>query len=325
MRIYKSIFVLLAIGVAIAQNVIAIEISSPLVEPAWLNTHKNEVIILLVSGPLELFTMAPETDMAGGKVVVKSVSGHIPGASFVDFSKVRVVREVNGKKVKGMIPLKTDFEKLAQSWGVNKDSAIVIVPAGMNTGDVGAATRLYWQFKYYGQKNMAILDGGMAAWLASGFPAATDAPKTKSGNWVATGEDKSILATYAEVKGVLANKSMQLADARPQNQYMGVFTKKGELSGHLYGAKNFPPDLVTTAGGSSAKFMPASSYKSMMVAEGLDPNAATITYCNTGHLASGLWFIAHEIVRNNKAKMYDGSLVEYSLLGGETINPANLN
>ncbi len=325
MRIYKSIFVLLAIGVAIAQNAMALEISSPLVDPSWLNTHKDEVTILQVSGPAALFTKAPETGMVDGKIVVGSVSGHIPGASFVDFSQVRVAREVNGKMVKGLIPPKADFEKLAQSWGVNKDSAIVIVPAGMNTGDVGAATRLYWQFKYYGQKNMAILDGGMAAWLAAGFPAATDAPKAKSGNWKATAEDRTILATYAEVKGVIANNNMQLADARPQNQYMGVFTKKGELPGHLSGAKNFPPDLVTTADGPAARFLPASSYKSMMVAEGLDPSAATITYCNTGHLASGLWFVAHEIMRNNKAKMYDGSLLEYSILGGETINPANLN
>lgn len=324
MRIYKSIFVLLAIGVAIAQNAMAIEVPSPLVDPAWLNSHREEVIILQVSGPLASFTTAPEVKKEDGNIVVESVSGHIPGASFVDFNQVRVKRAVNGKMVKGLIPLKADFEKLAQSWGVNKDSAIVIVPAGLNTSDVDEATRLYWQFKYYGQKNMAILDGGMAAWLAAGLPAATDAPKNQSGNWVATGEDTGILATYAEVKGVIANKSMQLADARPQNQYMGVFTKKGELSGHLPGAKDFPPDLVTTAG-ASAKFLPATSYKSMMLAEGIDPDAATITYCNTGHLASGLWFVAHEIVNNKKAKMYDGSLLEYSILGGETVNPANLN
>ncbi len=322
MRIKHTFLALLAFGAAVAQNAQAIEVPSPLVDAAWLNSHRGEVTVLQVSGPLAAFTTAPQIQQVDGKMVIRSVSGHVPGARFVDFGQVRVTREVNGKKVKGLIPLKSDFEQLARSWGVNQDSAIVIVPAGLSTGDVDAATRLYWQFKYYGQQNMAILNGGMAAWLAAGYPAATDAPTAQNGNWTATAENNGILATYDEVKSVISKKDMQLADARPQDQYMGVFTKKGELSGHLPGARDFSPDLVTTEDGGSAKFLNAANYKSMLKAKGIDPDAATIAYCNTGHLASGVWFVSHEIVGNKKTKLYDGSLVEYSLLGGETVNPA---
>lgn len=321
----KSVVALCAMGALVAQSAFAIDAPSPLVDASWLNAHKDEVTILQVSGPLDAFTKAPITETVDGKTVVKTVSGHVPGANFVDFGKVRVTRMVEGKKVKKLIPLKGDFEKLAQSWGVNKDSTIVFVPAGLSTGDVDEATRLYWQFKYYGHKNMAILNGGMAAWLASGYPAATNAPSTRKGNWKASGEDKSILATYSDVKSALKENNVQLADARPQNQYMGVFTKKGELSGHLAGAKDISPDLLTKADGASADFLPAASYKSIMQAKGLNTDAATIAYCNTGHLASGLWFVSHEIVGNKQTKLYDGSLVEYSLLGGETVNPAKLN
>jgi len=324
MNMKKSIVALLALGAAAVQSAYAVEVPSPVVDAKWLDAHKSEVTILQVSGPLASFTKAPATKKADGKIVVESVSGHVPGANFVDFKKVRVKREVGGKMVKGLIPLQKDFEALAQSWGVNKDSAIVFVPAGLSTGDVDEATRLYWQFKYYGQKNMAILNGGMAAWLAAGYPAATNAPNTNKGDWVAKGEDKGILATYKDVKSALAKKNIQLADARPQNQYMGVFTKPGELHGHLNGAKDVSPDLLTTADGASAQFLPAASYKSIMKAKGLNSGASTIAYCNTGHLASGLWFVSHEIVGNKKTKLYDGSLVEYSLLGGKTVDPAKL-
>jgi thiosulfate/3-mercaptopyruvate sulfurtransferase len=316
---------LVVLGASAFHSAQAIEIKSPVVDAAWLKAHQSEVTILQVSGPLEAFTKAPEVAKDEGKIVVKSVSGHIPGAHFVDFKKVRVSRDVEGKQVKKLIPLKADFEKLAQSWGVDKDAAIVFVPAGLSTADVGEAARLYWQFKYYGHSNMAVLDGGMAEWLAEGNPAATDAPAGQSGDWTASKEDASVMATYAEVKQALKDKKMQLADARPQNQYMGVFTKKGELSGHLKGAKDMSPDLLTTADGASARFLPAESYKSMMKAKGLNPEAATIAYCNTGHLASGLWFVSSEIVGNKNTKLYDGSLVEYSLLGGETDDPAKLN
>ncbi len=324
MKVIKSIPVMLLLAAALVQSAAAASKISPLVDPAWLDAHKDQVTILQVTGSVGTFTKAPVMKTEKGKTVVSTVSGHVPGAQLVDFNQIRVKRDVAGKSVKKLIPLKADFEKLAQSWGVNKDSTIVLVPTGLNTGDVNEATRLYWQFKYFGQQNMAILDGGMAAWLAAGYPAATDAAAARTGNWVATTEDKSILASYEDVKQALKGKKVQLADARPQNQYMGVFTKKGELSGHLKGAKDISPDLITLADGASARFLPADSYKSMMKAKGLNPDAETIVYCNTGHQAAGVWFVTHELIGNKKASLYDGSLVEYSLLGGETINPAKL-
>ncbi len=325
MKITQSILTVLILGTAVLQSASASSKVTPLVDTAWLNAHKDQVTILQVTETAANFSKAPVIKTENGKTVVKTVSGHVPGANLVDFNTVRVKRSVEGKKVKKLIPLKADFEKLAQSWGVNKDSTIVLVPTGLNTGDVNEAARLYWQFKYYGQKDMAILDGGMAAWLAAGLPAATDKPAVKAGDWVATTEDKSIMATYADVKKGLKNKHVQFADARPQNQFMGVFTKKGELSGHLAGAKDLSPDLITRADGASARFLPVASYKSMMKAKGLNPDEATIAYCNTGHQAAGVWFVAHELMGNKKVSLYDGSLVEYSLLGGKTVNPAKLN
>jgi thiosulfate/3-mercaptopyruvate sulfurtransferase len=316
MKITKFIPAILLLVAALLQSATASSKITPVVDAAWLNAHKDQVTILQVTSKPASFTKAPKG---------KAVSGHVPGATLVDFNTVRVKREVAGKKVKKLIPLKADFEKLAQSWGVNKNSTIVLVPVGLDTGDVNQAARLYWQFKYYGHQKLAILDGGMAAWLAAGYPAATNASAAKAGNWVATTEDKSIMATYDDVKKALKGKSVQLADARPQNQYMGVFTKKGELSGHLKGAKDMSPDLITRADGASANFLPANSYKSMMKAKGLNPNGQIIAYCNTGHQAAGVWFVSHEILGNKKASLYDGSLVEYSLLGGKTTNPAKLN
>ena len=323
MKLIKYTSVVLLLSAVLTQGAWAGSKTAPLVDPAWLNAHKSEVTILQVSASPASFSKAPEVKTENGKQKVITVSGHIPGASLVDFNKIRVNREVAGKKIKKMAPTKAEFEKMAQSWGVNKDATIVIVPTGLNTGDVNEAARLYWQFKYYGHQNMSLLDGGMAAWLAAGYPAATDTPKVTAGNWTAGAEDKSILATYEDIKAASKNK-IQLADARPQNQYMGVFTKKGELSGHLKGAKDISPDLITRADGASARFLPAKSYKSLMKAKGLNPEGQIIAYCNTGHQAAGVWFVSHELLGNNKVSLYDGSLVEYSLLGGETVNPAQL-
>jgi thiosulfate/3-mercaptopyruvate sulfurtransferase len=318
MNFKRFVFVPAVIAASFAaQSAFAVNVPGPLVDPAWLNAHLNDVKVLQVSGTMKDFTTAPKTKDIKGKKVVVTVSGHVPGASFVDFKTVRVTRDIDGKKVKGVIPEKAAFEKLVQSWGVQKGQPIVIVPKGLSTGDVDEATRLYWQLKYYGQDNMAILNGGMAQWLADGMPAATDAPAVSAGNWDAVAERKNILATYQEVKQAVEHSgSVELADARPSNQYMGVFTKPGELAGHLPGAKNVPPDLLTTADGASARFLPKASYESMFKAVGLNPGKEIIDYCNTGHLASGLWFVTHEIVGDKKARLYDTSIVEYSMYDG---------
>jgi thiosulfate/3-mercaptopyruvate sulfurtransferase len=327
MNFKKFVFVPAVIAASFAaQSAFAVNVPGPLVDPAWLNAHLNDVKVLQVSGTMKDFTTAPEMKEIKGKKVAVTVSGHVPGASFVDFKTIRVTRDIDGKKVKGVIPEKAAFEKLVQSWGVSKGQPIVIVPKGLSTPDVDEATRLYWQLKYYGQDNMAILNGGMAQWLADGMPAATDAPTAAAGNWVASAERKNILATYQEVKKAVEHPgSVEFADARPANQYMGVFTKPEELSGHLPGAKNVSPDLLTTADGASARFLPKASYESMFKAVGLNPGKEIIDYCNTGHLASGLWFVTHEIVGDKKARLYDGSIVEYSMYeGAKMTDPAKL-
>lgn len=327
MNFKKFVFVPAVIAASFAaQAAYAVTVPGPLVDPAWLNAHLKDVKVLQVSGTMKSFTTAPEMKEIKGKKVAVTISGHVPGASFVNFKTVRVKRDIDGKMVKGLIPKKAAFEKLVQSWGVNKGEPIMIVPKGLSTGDVDEATRLYWQLKYYGQNNMAILNGGMAQWLADGMPAATDAPTVAKGNWVPTAERKNILATYQEVKKAVEHPgSVELADARPSNQYMGVFTKPKELPGHLPDAKSVPPDLLTTADGASARFLPKASYESMFKAVGLNPGKEIIDYCNTGHLASGLWFVTHEIVGDKKARLYDGSLVQYSQYeGSKTIDPAKL-
>jgi len=327
MNFKKFVFVPVVFAATFAAgSAFAVDVPGPLVDPAWLNAHMNDVKVLQLSGPLKEFTTAPEMKDINGKKVAVTVTGHVPGASFVDFKAIRVERDIDGKKVKDMIPDKAAFEKLVQSWGVNKGQAIVIVPKGLSTPDTDEATRLYWQLKYYGQDNMAILNGGMAQWLADGMTAATDAPAATTGNWVATAERKNILATYAEVKHAVEHPgSVEFGDARPSNQYMGIFTKPKELPGHLPGAKNVPPDLLTYADGASARFLPKASYEAMFKHVGLNPDKEIIDYCNTGHLASGLWFVTHEIVGDKKARLYDGSVVEYSMYDGAKMSdPANL-
>ncbi|HSH27739.1 MAG TPA: rhodanese-like domain-containing protein, partial [Wenzhouxiangella sp.] len=228
------------------------------------------------------------------------------------------------------IPEKAEFEQFMQALGVDADDTVVIVPLGLSGSDFTQATRLYWQMKYYGHDDMAILDGGLANWLAAGFDADTGKQgKVEAGDWKAADERDEILATYAEVREAVdsSDGDVQLLDARPPNQYLGVFSKSKTVPGHLKGAINVPTEVLVRADGAAATFLPEASYESIMEFKGIDTDEPIITYCNSGNLASGVWFVTSEIMGNEEAALYDGSMKEYGMYvedGASSVNPAQI-
>jgi thiosulfate/3-mercaptopyruvate sulfurtransferase len=242
------------------------------------------------------------------------VGGHIPGAALVNYKKLRGKIKVGENVVTKMIIGKDAFSKLMQDTGVNKDSVIVIVSKGENDGDMTGATRLYWQLKYYGHDKMAILNGGMGQWLNDKRKISIKAEKVKKGNWVATAERKEILATSEDVATAVKTKDTQLMDTRSLSLYMGTWRKKSYVyaDGHIPGAKIFPTELLTQPK-APARFVATNQLKSMAEQMGIDTSKKTITYCNSGHLASGMWFVMSEIMGNKNTKMYDGSMHQWTL------------
>lgn len=294
----------------------AVTLPGPLVETDWLAKNTKDVVILDVRANLKSFTGKPvwKTDKKTKKKKLVKVAGHIPGAALVDYGKLRANKKIGGNTVTKMVVEKGVFEKLMQDVGLNKDSTVVIVSEGNNNLDMTMATRLYWQMKYFGHDNMAILNGGLGQWITDGRKVSSSATKVKKGNWQATAERKEILATSEDVAAAVKNKSAQLMDTRPISLYLGTWRKKSYVygDGHIPGAKNFPNELLTMPS-TPAKFVATNQLKSMVEQMGLDTKANTITYCNSGHLATGSWFVMSELLGNKQAKMYDGSMHQWTL------------
>lgn len=317
----KKIIALFAIAVSIVTSteVSAGQLPGPLVETDWLAKNLANVTILDVRADLKSFNAKPVfiTNKKSGKKKLVKIGGHIPGARLVNYKKTRTTVEINGKKVQKMLPDKATFEKLMQKTGLNKNSTIVIVTKGQNNGDMTMATRLYWQLKYFGQDDMAILNGGMAQWILDGRQLSGVAEKSVHGNWIATAERKDILATTDDVSKALRNKSTQLIDNRTLDLYLGTWKKSYVYDeGHIPGAKIFPNSVMTTHG-TPAKFFSVEEIRKLSNGLGINAGKETITYCNSGHLASGGWFIMHELLGNKNVKLYDGSMHEWTLNKGK--------
>ena len=292
------------------------KLPGPLVDSAWLGENQDDVLILDIRKDVKSFVGVPvyEKDKKTGKQKLKKVGGHIPGAVLVNYKKIRATRVIGDQKIEKLVPEKADFEALIQSLGVNSDSSVVIVSTGEDSLDMTMATRLYWQMRYFGHDDLAILDGGLAQWVQDGRDVVSTSPQPElpKGNWSAKAERDEMLATTEEVADAVKAGDVQLVDNRPISQYLGVYKKSYvDAKGHIPGAKSFPNELMTGPK-NKARFQSGDELMSLAAAMGVDPDQPSITYCNSGHLASGGWFILHEIIGNEAVQLYDGSLHEYT-------------
>lgn len=268
----------------------------PLVDVAWVkaNLGKPGVVILDVQTPTDF------------------LRGHIPGAVNTDFAKSGW-REERADKVPDMLPEKLD--KLAAhigSLGIDNASHVVLVPPGGNYGDMGWATRIYWTFKVLGHDNVSILNGGMSAWAKDKTnPVQAGAAKAEPKTFTVKLR-KDMIATVEDVKAA-KSKGVLLVDSRPEDQFVGINRNpKATMNGTLEGARNLPTGWTTENGG--GLFRPKAQIEQLYKVANVPTSGEQINFCNTGHLASIGWFVSSELMGNKKAKLYDGSMVEWTLI-----------
>ncbi|MCA1978438.1 MAG: sulfurtransferase [Rhodocyclaceae bacterium] len=270
--------------------------AEPLVDVAWLKANLGKPDIVIVD-------IQPASDF---------LRGHIPGAANTDFAKSGW-REDRADKVPDMLPAK--FDKLAAhigSLGVDNSSHVILVAPGSSYLDMGWATRIYWTFKTLGHDNVSILNGGMAAWTKDkANPLETGAAKVAAKTFTPHPR-MDMLATVDDVKAAIASKKAVLVDSRPEDQFSGINRNpKASENGTLPGAKNLPTGWFTENGG--GMFRDKATIEKLYKHAGVSTAGEQINFCNTGHLASIGWFVSSELLGNKKAKLYDGSMTEWTL------------
>jgi thiosulfate/3-mercaptopyruvate sulfurtransferase len=283
-----------ALALAIATPAAAAE-AQPLVTPAWLNSHRAEPGVVVLDVRSAIDGSKPET----------FAQGHIPGAVHSDYDKGgwRVTRN----NVPYMVPTTAELEKLIGELGIEENSHVVVVPAGVDVLDFGAAARIYWTLKYAGVGNVSILDGGLAAWKAAGYALETGAHAPSPVIFTAK-IDNSILALAPDVEKIEQNGGATLVDARPPLFFLGKEkAPNASAYGHIPGALSI--DSARFYDSATNRLKPKSELTAIA---GEIPGGAAITYCNTGHWAATDWFVLHELLGRDNARLYAGSIVDWT-------------
>lgn len=295
----RQVFSLLAPLLAVVFVLFAAtaEAAAPLVDAAWVrqNGDRPDVIVLDIRNALD----------GGSQMAFRR--GHIPGAVHSDYLKAGWRTTIDG--IPGQLPSVGALEALIGGLGIDNDSHVVIVAGGVSALDMASATRVYWTFKVLGHDEVSILDGGYKAY-------ATDPANSLQRGWndpeptIFEANLRSEMIAKQEDVAAAIESGKTLMDNRPVDQYLGI--KKhpaAKRPGTLPAALNIPESELTTNGGYLAK---AERITKILRQKSIDPQAAQITFCNTGHWASLGWFASSEILGNKETKLYDGSMVDWS-------------
>lgn len=282
-------------------------VPGPLVSTDWLASHLDDVRVLDVRADVASY--------AGKSRAKTRVQGHIPGAVLLPWKEIRQKRVEDGRELVGMVLERERFQDLARRLGVKKGQAVVVTSRGESSGDITMATRVYWTFLYYGHDNVAVLDGGTYRWMAEGRPMTTEATAVQPGDFEAGPGRDDIYATTEEVMEAVRRGDVQLVDARTPDFYRGEKKKDYVYAfGHIEGAKNLPhPEMFEKTADGSLVFLTGEKALALLAKHGIDPHMPTITYCNSGHLASGAWFFMYAIVGNHRTELYDGSMHAFTM------------
>lgn len=276
--------------------------AEPLVDVEWAKANAEKPGIVFID-------FQPATDY---------LRGHIPGAVNSNYGKDGWREERANDKVPDMLPAKLEaLGEMIGKLGIDNATHVVLVPPGMSSTDMGIGTRVYWTFKVLGHDNVSILDGGMAAWTKDKKnPLQTGAPKSEPKTFKVNVR-KDMIVTMDDVKKAKA-AGVLLVDNRPEDQYVGINRHpKATDSGTVEGAKNLPNGWMTVNG--MGEFRKKGQLEQLYKLANVPTSGDQINFCNTGHWASVGWFVSSELMGNKKARMYDGSMVEWTMLKGGSI------
>ncbi len=166
-------------------------------------------------------------------------AGHVPNALYAHLD-----RDLSGPRtaLTGRHPLPA-IAALAATfgrWGIDKEVQVVAYDQ-----DAGAyAARLWWLLRWLGHQQVAVLDGGFAAWERAGLPLEAAATVRAPRRFTAAPAGGLVVTTAALARivaaGALTRGQLTLVDARSADRFAGQNETLDPVAGHIPGARNHP-------------------------------------------------------------------------------------
>lgn len=222
------------------------------------------------------------------------LSGHLPGAQPLS---VENLRSAAGGVPGVLLPWDT-VQVVARRLGLGIGKPVVVYA---EESDVDA-TYVASVLRLAGLPQVAVLDGGFKRWSAEKRPVTTERKVVPLLDGTLCADARAI-ATIEDVKKALETKGAILLDARPAEAF---------AAGHIPGAKSrfWMKDVA------DGTFRGEAEVKAELKELGVTGEAPVIVYCNTGHMASELFYTLRYRLGWKDVRLYNGSWLEWAITPG---------
>jgi thiosulfate/3-mercaptopyruvate sulfurtransferase len=234
--------------------------------------------------------------------------GHIPGAVFAD-----VVSALSDPAtgLNFTLPGTTALRDAFQALGVNAHSTIVAYD-----DDTGVwAARIWWLLRASGHRHVAVLNGGLKAWVREGGDLAHGPSPTPTPGDFEPADPRAAFVPLPDVERLSASSSSDtLLCALDHDVFTGERPSGAARDGHIPGSQSFPYSELLDEDGliDPARVAPA------LAATSIAPSEAVVTYCGGGITACGV-ALALVAAGHPQVRIYDGSLQEWAADGSRPV------
>jgi len=234
----------------------------------------------------------------------------IGDAGYFDFDKRLCDRE---SPLPHMMPDAHLFTSEMQRLGVNQDSIVVVY----DSVGIFSAPRAWWMLQAMGQRQCAVLDGGLPAWKRAGHAVSTAAPSGTpppfgQGNFTARYRP-SLISDWRDVLQATSATDARILDARSADRFYARAPepRPGLRGGHMPGARSLPFDQLVRDG----HLKPVPELQALLRAHA-SAQDRIIASCGSGVTSCVIAFAAH-LAGYTNVSVYDGSWAEWG--AGDTL------
>lgn len=224
----------------------------------------------------------------------------LPGAVFFDIDEVADPTSA----LPHMAPGAARFSRWLGENGLGPEDRFVVY----DQNGFLASARAWWTFARFGL-DVALMDGGMAAWIEAGGRIEEGGPEPRErggGGGVLTIRDDAV--SWADVLAHVQRGDATIVDARPAGRFAGTDPepRPGLAPGHIPGSVSLPFKSVLTADG---RMKTGEAFEAVLPVA--DRSQRIITSCGSG-VTAAILHAAFTEAGFTDVRLYDGSWTEWA-------------
>ena len=265
-----------------------------IVNTQWVHEHQNDPKVRIVEVD---YDPIPNYQL-----------GHIPGAVLFDWRK-----DLNHPLQRDILS-KEQLETLFSRSGITDETKIVLY------GDFNNwfAAYAFWDLKYYGVKNVVLMNGGRKKWIDEDRPLSKDIPQYSHTKFYAQAPDDNLRVYLRQALDIYNKPNVKLVDVRSPKEFTGEVlappeypTEHAQRGGHIPSAVNIPWSQAVKEDGT---FKPYEDIRKLYENQGVTADKDVVAYCRIGERSSFTWFVLKYLLGYPKVRNYDGSWTEWGNL-----------